>query len=154
MHYIEIERHDDGNVLLAWQISDALQTKIARALLTPWQNGVPIWFPNPSDVFEFWVHIGPHRWLPKIHLRCPILLVYTEYKLQPWLPPHQLILVGAHWLRGLLVIAGLASYTRLGFAIKPTAWRKFLGGHWFAAHNSAIELEQKKYWHQCIHWWD
>ena len=44
----------------------------------------------------------------------------------------------------LLVVAGLASYTRLGFAIKPTAWRKFLGGHRFAAHNCAIELEQKK----------
>jgi hypothetical protein len=45
----------------------------------------------------------------------------------------------------LLVVAGLASYTRLGFAIKPTAWRKFLGGHRFAAHNCAIELEQKKF---------
>ncbi len=44
----------------------------------------------------------------------------------------------------LLVIAGLASYTRLGFAIKPTAWRKLLGGHQYAAHNSAIELEQKR----------
>ncbi len=44
----------------------------------------------------------------------------------------------------LLVIAGLASYTRLGFATKPTAWRKFLGGHQFAAHKCAIELEQKK----------
>ncbi len=28
----------------------------------------------------------------------------------------------------LLVVAGLAHYTRLGFAMKPTAWRKFLGG--------------------------
>jgi hypothetical protein len=28
----------------------------------------------------------------------------------------------------LLIIAGLASYTRFGFKIKPTAWRKFLGG--------------------------
>ncbi len=44
----------------------------------------------------------------------------------------------------LLVVAGLASYTRLCFAIKPTAWRMFLGGHRFAAHNCAIELEQKK----------
>jgi hypothetical protein len=32
----------------------------------------------------------------------------------------------------LLVVAGLASYTKLGFAIMPTAWRKFLGGHQFA----------------------
>ncbi len=44
----------------------------------------------------------------------------------------------------LLVVAGLASYTQLGFAITPMAWRKFLGGHQFAAHNCAIELEQKK----------
>jgi hypothetical protein len=44
----------------------------------------------------------------------------------------------------LLVVTGLASYTRLGFAIEPTAWRKFLGGHQFAAHNCTIELEQKK----------
>ncbi len=44
----------------------------------------------------------------------------------------------------LLVVASVALYTGLGFAIKPTAWRKFLGGHQFAAHNCAIELEQKK----------
>jgi len=44
----------------------------------------------------------------------------------------------------LLVIAGLASYTRLGFKIKPTAWRKFLGGHRFAVDDCIIELEQKK----------
>jgi hypothetical protein len=31
----------------------------------------------------------------------------------------------------LLVVTGLALYTQLGFAIKPTAWRKFLGGHRF-----------------------
>jgi len=28
----------------------------------------------------------------------------------------------------LLVVAGLAYNTRFGFAMKPTAWRKFLGG--------------------------
>ncbi len=33
----------------------------------------------------------------------------------------------------------------LRIAIKPTAWRKFLGGHQFAAHNCAIELEQKRW---------
>ncbi len=32
----------------------------------------------------------------------------------------------------ILAVAGLALYTKLGFAIKPTAWRKFLGGHRFA----------------------
>jgi hypothetical protein len=44
----------------------------------------------------------------------------------------------------LLVVAGLVSYTRLGFAIKQTAWRKFLGGHQFALDDCAIEFEQKK----------
>ncbi len=44
----------------------------------------------------------------------------------------------------LLVVAGLALYTRLGFAIKPKAWRKFLGGHRFAVDNWAIEFKQKK----------
>jgi hypothetical protein len=44
----------------------------------------------------------------------------------------------------LLLVAGLALYTRLGFAIKPTAWRKFLGEHRFAVDNCAIEFEQKK----------
>jgi hypothetical protein len=36
----------------------------------------------------------------------------------------------------LLVVAGLASYTKLSFGIKPTAWRKFLGGHRFAVDDS------------------
>ncbi len=44
----------------------------------------------------------------------------------------------------LLVVASLASYTQLGFAIKQTAWRKFLGGHQFAVDDCAIEFEQKK----------
>jgi hypothetical protein len=44
----------------------------------------------------------------------------------------------------LLVVAGLASYTKLGFAIKPTAWRKFLGGHRFAVENCSTGFEQKK----------
>ncbi len=44
----------------------------------------------------------------------------------------------------LLVVAGLASYTRLGFAIKPTAWRKFLSGHRFSVDDSNIEFVQKK----------
>ena len=40
----------------------------------------------------------------------------------------------------LLVVAGLAHYTRFGFALKPTAWSKFLGGHpssCCAAHSSS-----------------
>jgi hypothetical protein len=47
---------------------------------------------------------------------------------------HDCHLASQFWLEPnkyevLLVVAGLASYTRFGFAIKPTAWRKFLGGH-------------------------
>jgi hypothetical protein len=29
----------------------------------------------------------------------------------------------------LLIVSGLASITRFGFQVKPTAWKKFLGGH-------------------------
>ena len=45
----------------------------------------------------------------------------------------------------LLIVAGLASYTRFGFQIKADVWRKFLGGHWFVIDNCAIEFEQKKF---------
>ena len=58
---------------------------------------------------------------------------------------YEVLLIVAGLASLLLVIAGLASYTRSGLAIKPTAWRKFLGGHQFAAHNCAIELEQKRW---------
>ncbi len=44
----------------------------------------------------------------------------------------------------LLVVAGLASYTQLGFAIKPTAWRKFLGGHRFAATIVLLSWNKKR----------
>jgi hypothetical protein len=44
----------------------------------------------------------------------------------------------------LLIVAGLASYTRFGFQIKAGAWRKFLGGRWFVIDNCAIEFKQKK----------
>ena len=44
----------------------------------------------------------------------------------------------------LLIVAGLASYTRFGFQVKADAWRKFLGGRRFVADNSPIEFEQKK----------
>jgi hypothetical protein len=43
----------------------------------------------------------------------------------------------------LLIVSGLASYTRFGFQIKAHAWRKFLGGCWFVADNCPIEFEQK-----------
>jgi len=44
----------------------------------------------------------------------------------------------------LLVVAGLANYTRFGFAMKPTVWSKFLGGHRFASDDCEIELDIKK----------
>ena len=40
----------------------------------------------------------------------------------------------------LLVVDGLAHYTRFGFAMKPTAWSKFLGGHRFASDDCEIKL--------------
>jgi len=44
----------------------------------------------------------------------------------------------------LLIVAGLASYTRFGFQIKADAWRKFLVGRRFVINNCPIEFEQKK----------
>ena len=44
----------------------------------------------------------------------------------------------------LLIFAGLAHYSQFGFAMKPTAWRKFLGGHRFASDDCEIKLDQKK----------
>ena len=43
----------------------------------------------------------------------------------------------------LLVVAGLAHYTRFGFAMKPTAWSKLLGGHRFASDDCEIKLNSK-----------
>jgi len=43
----------------------------------------------------------------------------------------------------LLIVAGLASYNRYGFKMKPTARRTFLGGHHFMNYSIAIEFEQK-----------
>jgi hypothetical protein len=43
-----------------------------------------------------------------------------------------------------LIVAGLANYTRFGFQIKAGTWRKFLGGHWFVADGCTIELAQKR----------
>jgi hypothetical protein len=53
-----------------------------------------------------------------------------------WLEPEE--------YEALLIVAGLASCARFGFQVKPTDWKKFLGGHRFAADNCAIKFEQKK----------
>ncbi len=44
----------------------------------------------------------------------------------------------------LLVVASLGHYTLFGFAMKLTAWRKFLGGHQCAIDDCAIKFDQKK----------
>jgi hypothetical protein len=44
----------------------------------------------------------------------------------------------------LLIVAGLALYTRFSTQIKAGAWRNFLGGRRFVADNCPIEFEQKK----------
>ena len=43
-----------------------------------------------------------------------------------------------------LIVAGLANYTRFGFQIKANMWRKFLGGHRFVVDGCTIELAQKR----------
>ncbi len=40
-NYTKMERRNDGNFLIARQISDALRTKISRGLITPWRSSVP-----------------------------------------------------------------------------------------------------------------
>ena len=96
----EIDRPNDGNVLVAQELSDALQAKIRWGILTPWRIGVPFWLAYPCDVWKFWVHFGPHRWDAAIHLQHTIALVYARYELWPWLPPRQSIPFGSERLRG------------------------------------------------------
>ncbi len=86
-----MEHCNDGIFFFAQLISSPLQAKIARGLITPWQSGVPCELAFPWDVFQFWVRFGPHHWLPNLHLRHSILLVYAQYKLWLWLPPCQSI---------------------------------------------------------------
>jgi len=44
----------------------------------------------------------------------------------------------------LLVVASLVHNTRFGFAMKPTAWSKFLGVQRFASDDCEIKLDIKK----------
>ncbi len=66
-------------------------------------SSVPFWFTNPCDcdVYKIWGPFGPLCWLPTIHLQHqhPIVLVFTQYKLGPWVPPC-MIPVRCHHLRG------------------------------------------------------
>jgi hypothetical protein len=43
-----------------------------------------------------------------------------------------------------LLVWRIIANNQVGFAIKPTAWGKFLGGHLCASDNCAIELDIKK----------
>ena len=69
-----------------------------------------------------------HSRLPEIHLQRTIVLVFAQYELRPWLSPRQSIHLEPNDYKVLLVVASLAHYTRFGFALKPTAWSKFLVG--------------------------
>ena len=44
----------------------------------------------------------------------------------------------------LLIIAGLASYGRYGFKLKPDAWSEFITGHRFVTNNCLIDLVPKQ----------
>jgi len=43
-----------------------------------------------------------------------------------------------------VVVITKIHHTRFGFAMKPTTWSKFLGGHWFASDDCEIKLDSKK----------
>ncbi len=63
-----------------------------------------------SDAQSFWFTLNT-SYDHGCHLACRFHLEPNDYKV-------------------LLVVSGLALYTtQFGFAIKPMAWRKFLGGH-------------------------
>ncbi len=86
---VKIEHPDDGNVLIARELSDALPAKICWGILTPWRRGVPFWLAYPCDVSKFSVHFGPHSRLLEIHFQRTIVLVYARYELRPWLSSGQ-----------------------------------------------------------------
>jgi hypothetical protein len=53
--------------------------------------------------------------LPQIHLQRTIVLVFARYELRPWLSPGQSLPFGPIEYEALLIVAGMASYTRFGF---------------------------------------
>jgi hypothetical protein len=63
----EIDRHNNGNVLIARELLDTLPAKICWGILTSWQRGIPFWMAYPCDVSKFSIHFGPQ--------------VYTRYEL-------------------------------------------------------------------------
>ncbi len=86
---VNIERPDDGNILITRKLLDALRAKICWGILTPWWRIVPFWLAYPCDVSKFSVHFGPHSRLLEIHFQRTIVLVYSRYELRPWLSPGQ-----------------------------------------------------------------
>jgi hypothetical protein len=73
----EIDLRDNGNVLIARELSDALLAKICWGILTPCRKGVPFWLAYPCNASKFSVHFGPHRRDAAIHLQHTIVLVYA-----------------------------------------------------------------------------
>ncbi len=81
----EIDRRDDGDVRIARQISVETRAKISCGLVTPYWCWVPFWLSFPCDVISIW-----RRTNIPLQER-PVLLVFTQYELRPWLPPCQSI---------------------------------------------------------------
>jgi len=55
----EIDRRDDGYVLIAQELLDALRAKIFWGILTPSRRGVSFCLTYPCNVSKFSVHFGP-----------------------------------------------------------------------------------------------
>ena len=66
-----------------------------------------------------------HRQSLLVHLQRPIVLVYAQYKLQPWLPPCQLILFGAQQLWGASVIDQAHSLAKVPQWASVCSWQYF-----------------------------
>ncbi len=127
--------------------------KIARALLTPLGRGVSFWSAFPSDVFQLWVHFGPHCWLPKIHLQSPILLVYAQYKLWPRLPPRQLIPFGAKRLQGAPHRCRPCVVYTIGLCNQAHGLEKVPRWASICSWRLRYWVQTKEDWHWCMHQW-
>ncbi len=92
--------HNNGHVPITPELLDTLPAKLSWGFLTPWWRGVPFWLAYDCNFLKFCHPFGQHCWLPVIHLQGTTILVYAQYKLWPWLSPHQPILCGAQQLRG------------------------------------------------------
>ena len=92
--------HNNGHVPITPELLDTLPAKLSWGFLTPWWRGAPFWLAYGCNFLKFCHPFGQHCWLPVIHLQGTTILVYAQYKLWPWLSPHQPILCGAQQLWG------------------------------------------------------